>query len=120
MKKLIPDSVLALHPLDTHTRIHVYMYTELEEMGARMLGKESARFFPTGLMGNLASGTSGSFARLLTGILTLTSHVHMPYMHFLPSSAVIQSCHTVGNVELRQFSETRVIFICSNREALRR
>lgn len=30
--------------------------TELEELGAQVLGKESALFFPSGCMGNLASG----------------------------------------------------------------
>lgn len=47
------------------------MPTELEELGAQVLGKESALFFPSGCMGNLASGDSYNLPNRLSILMSL-------------------------------------------------
>lgn len=46
-------------------------------MGARIFGKEACRYFPTGLMGNLASVMSHCWDRGSEVLLGDLSHIHL-------------------------------------------
>ena len=51
--------------------------TELQELGAHLLGKEECLYFPTGVMGNLASVMSHCWERGQEVILGDMSHIHL-------------------------------------------
>ena len=59
------------------SNIIMFFSSELEDMGAKVFGKEACRYFPTGLMGNLASVMSHCWERGSEVILGDLSHIQL-------------------------------------------
>jgi threonine aldolase len=77
MEKILLSMVSCNTKMNTCRFEPAMLSSELEEMGARILGKEACKYFPTGLMGNLASVMSHTWERGSEVLLGDLSHINL-------------------------------------------